>query len=85
METLSSNGWKRDCSTPIFVRTPNPHAVALPLPTAPLGTDRHYETENRTVWNDEKQTNEVHEFVYEVSWIQELGVWRRFLQTRRRA
>jgi hypothetical protein len=59
------------------------HATALPLSAIPLGTDTRYETERRTVWNEEKHTNEVHELVYEVSWIPELGVWRRFLRTHR--
>jgi hypothetical protein len=57
------------------------HATALSLPAFPQTTDLHYETENRTVWNDETQTNEVHAFIYEVSWIPELCVWRRFLRT----
>jgi len=35
------------------------------------------------VWNEENHTNEVHEFVYEVSWIPELLLWRRFLRTHR--
>jgi hypothetical protein len=36
--------------------------------------DSRYETEHRLVWNDEKRTNEEHTFVYEVSWIPEVGV-----------
>ena len=34
------------------------------------------------MWNDERRTNEEHIFVYEVSWIPELGVWRWFLPAR---
>jgi hypothetical protein len=63
------------------MRTALPHATALPLPTLPTGIDIHYETENRVVWNDKRRTNEEHAFVYEVSWISELGVWRWFLMT----
>lgn len=67
----------------LFVSTVNPHATALSVPTLPLGTDPHTETENRIVWNEESRTNEVYEVVYEVSWIPELGLWRRFLRTHR--
>jgi len=66
-----------------FVRPTDPHATALPVPTIPLGIDPHWETENRTVWNEVNRTNEVHEFVYEVSWIPELLLWRGFLRTHR--
>ena len=59
------------------------HALPLP-PPVPLGVDTHYETEHHTVWNDEERKQEEHEFVYEVSWVPELGVWRRFLRTHRR-
>ena len=69
---------------PRFVPTPDPRATALAVPTVPLGTDPHFQTESRVVWNDEKHANEVHEFVYEVSWIPELGAWRRFLRAHRR-
>lgn len=34
------------------------------------------------MWNDERRTNEEHRFVYEVSRIPELGVWRWFLPAR---
>jgi hypothetical protein len=65
------------------MRTPDARATALPVPSVPLGTNPHHELENRVVWNDEKRANEVHEIVYEVSWIPELGVWRKFLRTHR--
>jgi hypothetical protein len=58
------------------------HASAL-VPTSTQGTDPHCETETRMVWNEKSQTNEVHEFVYEVSWIPERLAWRRFLRTHR--
>lgn len=61
------------------------HATALVVPTAPVAIEAHYETENRTVWNDETRMNEEREFVYEVSWIAELGLWRRFLRAQRKA
>jgi hypothetical protein len=63
----------------------NPRATALPAPSSSPGVNAHYETENRRVWNDEKHADEEHEFVYEVSWLPELGVWRRFLRTHRKA
>jgi len=58
------------------------HTSAL-VPTITQGTDAHCETEIRNVWNDDNQTNEVHEIVYEVSWIPELLAWRRFLRADR--
>ena len=64
--------------------TLNAHATALQIPLVPIGTDRRYETDRRLVWNEEKRANEVQEFVYEVSWIPERGVWRKFLVTRRK-
>jgi hypothetical protein len=63
--------------------TLNAHATALQIPLV-LGTDRRYETDRRLVWNEETRANEVQEFVYEVSWIPERGVWRKFLVTRRK-
>jgi hypothetical protein len=60
------------------------HATAL-VPTPPVAIDPHYETESRTVWNNETHMNEEREFVYEVSWIAELGLWRRFLRAQRKA
>jgi len=64
------------------VRAATSHASAL-VPMVTQGTDPHCETDIRVVWNGENQTNEVHEFVYEVSWIPELLAWRRFLRTHR--
>ena len=54
------------------------------MPSAPLGTDARYEMERRLVWNQETRSNDVLEFVYEVSWIPERGIWRQFLLTRRK-
>jgi hypothetical protein len=67
------------------MRTTNTHATALSIPVVPPGVNPRYETENQMVWNEEKHASEEHEFVYEVSWIPELGVWRRFLRTHRKA
>ena len=43
----------------------------------------HWETERRVIWNERECLTEEQELIYEVSWIQELGVWRRFLRSRR--
>lgn len=70
-----------DCSFLYIMRLDDPRATALPVTTGPVGTNPHYETESRAVWNELTQRNEVHEFVYEVTWIPELNIWRRFLRT----
>jgi hypothetical protein len=49
----------------------------------PGGVDTHWERENRVVWNARDHVNEECELVYEVTWISELGVWRRFLRSQR--
>jgi hypothetical protein len=59
------------------------HAEALLGVPFPSGIDTHWETENRTTWNERERTSEERELVYEVSWISELGVWRRFLRSQR--
>ena len=66
------------------MRSPDPHGRALPVPDGPVGTDQHFETERRSVWDDRTHSYQEHEFVYEVSWMAELGVWRRFLRTHRK-
>jgi hypothetical protein len=58
--------------------------AALSGPTFPVGIETHWETENRTVWNQQQHASEEREFVYEISWIAELGVWRRFLRSQRK-
>src|SRR6266576_1673953 len=50
--------------------------VAPLVPAFPAGVDARWETENRTVWNEQEHANEERELVYEISWIAELGVWR---------
>jgi len=57
---------------------------ALPVPAFPAGVGVHWETENRTVWNEQQHASEERELVYEISWIAELGVWRRFLRSQRK-
>lgn len=49
----------------------------------PFALDTRWETENRVVWNERQHRNEERELVYEVSWIAELGLWRRFLSSQR--
>jgi hypothetical protein len=50
----------------------------------PVGLDVHWETETRFMWNERERACEKQELIYEVSWIRELGVWRRFLIARRK-
>ena len=57
----------------------------LSIPAFPAGVDERWETENRTVWNEQEHASEERELVYEISWIAELGVWRRFLRSQRKA
>ena len=45
-------------------------------------TDVHWETTNLPIWNAREGAAEQQELVYEVSWIKELGMWRRFLTSR---
>ena len=61
-----------------------PHGLPLSAPPS-VGTDQRLETEKRMVWDENTCTYQEREFVYEVSWIAELGVWRRFLRTHRKA
>ena len=50
----------------------------------PAGIDVHWETENRVIWNEQELAAEEQELTYEVNWIYELAVWRRFLRSRRK-
>jgi len=59
-------------------------AAVLAVPQFPPGVNAHWETENRTVWNEREHTSEERELVYEIAWIAELGVWRRFLRSQRK-
>ena len=56
-------------------------STTLPISTFPEAVDVHWETQRGVVWNEREQTSEEHEFVYEISWIEELGVWRSFLRS----
>ena len=61
-------------------------SYAAPLDsTFPAGVDARWETENRMVWNEQEHASEERELVYEISWIAELGVWRRFLRSQRKS
>ena len=52
------------------------------LPDFPRGVNVRWETVRRSVWNQQKHAREEQELVYEISWIEEIGVWRRFLRSR---
>jgi hypothetical protein len=54
------------------------------VPAFPAAVELHWEIENRVVWNEHGHTNEERELVYEISWIEELGAWRRFLRSQRK-
>lgn len=53
-------------------------------PVFPAGSDTRWQTEYRTVWNERQRTSEERELVYDINWIAELGVWRRFLWSQRK-
>jgi predicted transposase YbfD/YdcC len=50
----------------------------------PAAVDLHWKIENRVVWNEHEHANEERELIYEISWIAELGAWRRFLRSQRK-
>jgi hypothetical protein len=58
--------------------------ATLPVPAFPTAVEARWETQNRTVWNELEHANEERELVYEISWIAELGIWRRFLRSNRK-
>jgi len=58
--------------------------AALPVPAFPPAVEARWETQNRTVWNELEHASEERELVYEISWIAELGIWRRFLRSNRK-
>jgi hypothetical protein len=64
--------------------TTSSHEPAVQVVAFPVGCNAHWETQNRSVWNQEECADEEQELVYEVTWIPELDVWRRFLRSRRR-
>ena len=56
------------------------------IPTAfPAGFDVYWETDSRVMWNELERVTEKQELIYEISWIREIGAWRRFLRSRRKA
>lgn len=60
------------------------HATAAYIADFPEKIDTHFETTNLPVWNSQEGTAEHQELTYEISWIEELGMWRRFLTSRRK-
>lgn len=60
------------------------YVEAAPVAIFPERVDVHWETESRLMWNEQERITEEQELIYEVSWIPELGVWRRFLRSRKK-
>jgi hypothetical protein len=60
------------------------HVPALPFPPFPARSGRRWEATNCLVWNDRERITEKQELIYEITWIHELGIWRRFLRSRRK-
>jgi hypothetical protein len=63
------------------------YAIASQVPdleaVLPPKVDVHWETDNRVVWNEMECAAQEQELIYEVTWIPEIGAWRRFLKSRR--
>ena len=59
-------------------------STLLPISGFPAGVDVRWETQRRVVWSQQRHTGEEHELVYEISWIEELGLWRSFLRSHRK-
>jgi hypothetical protein len=59
-------------------------SAILPISSFPAGVDVHWETRRRVVWNEREHSREEHELIYEISWMEELGLWRRFLRSQRK-
>ena len=60
------------------------YATAACIAPFPERTDVHWVTTSLQLWNALKGTAEQHDLVYEVSWVEALGMWRRFLTSRRK-
>ena len=60
------------------------YAAVLPVPEFAARTHTHWETQYRMVWNHQEHTSEERELVYEISWMEELGLWRWFLRSQRK-
>jgi hypothetical protein len=59
-------------------------ATAAHIAPFPQRADVNWETTNVRVWNARESIPEQYDLVYEVSWVEELGIWRRFLTSRRK-
>jgi hypothetical protein len=55
-------------------------SAILPISGFPEAVNVHWETQRRVMWNEQEHKREEHELVYEISWIEELGLWRTFLR-----
>jgi hypothetical protein len=55
-------------------------SAALPVRGFPEGVQVRGEMQPREAWTEGADMNEVHELVYEISWIEELGLWHTFLR-----
>ena len=55
-------------------------SAVLPVRGFPEEVQVREEMQPRVVRNEGADMNEVHELVYEISWIEELGLWRTFLR-----
>jgi hypothetical protein len=60
------------------------YAPAINAAVLPARVDEYWETQNRLVWNESECAIEAQELIYEVTWVPELGAWRRFLKSRRK-
>ena len=59
-------------------------AADAPAVVFPAQRDTHWVTERRVAWNEQERVAEERELIYEVSWIPELAVSRRFLRSQRK-
>jgi len=64
--------------------TTAPEEPTTQIAVFPGAVNVHWETQIRESWNAQERAVELQELIYEVSWIPELGVWRRFLRSRRK-
>ena len=60
------------------------YAADAVAPGFPAAVELHWEIENRVVLNERNHATEERKLVYEISWIAELGAWRRFLRSQRK-
>jgi hypothetical protein len=56
-------------------------SAILPISDSPAVVEVRWERQRQVVWNEREHTREEHELVYEISWINELGLWRTFLRS----